>query len=182
MPNFQSFKSFKSFKSFQTFHYPRIAVLLAALLSTGVTWAASSASSASSAASESIGSSSTSLEKSSTSSSTNNQVAQGTYTVIETVAVADNPALLQLQLQQREDASNKLMLKVPRETIERAQIQTGSLVDVAHRPYGLAFSTASDSAASASASTSVEAKPFFLVLHDDWYKELHTRPVTLVTL
>lgn len=147
------------------FHYPRIAVLLAVLLSTGATWAASSASSASSAASDSIGSSSTSLEKSSTSSSTNNnKVAQGTYTVVETVAIADNPDWLQLQL---ERDGNQLLLKLPRQAAERAHIQTGSLVDVAHRPYGLAFSTVT------------EAKPFFLVLHDDWYQELRTRPVTL---
>lgn len=156
-----------------TFHYPRIAVIFAALLSiaAGSAVAASSASSASSAVSDSIGSSSTSLEKSSNSSSNNKEVAQGTYTVIEAVALADDPTMLQLQLQpqlQSERESSKLSLKLPRETAERAGIAAGSFVHVAHRPYGLAFSTGT-----------TEATPFFLVLNDDWYQELRSRPVIL---
>ena len=152
-----------------TFHYPRIAVVCSVLLSlaAGYAVAASSASSASSAASDSVGSASTSLEKSSTSSSNNKEVAQGTYTVIETVALADDPTMLQIQLQsEREDS--KFSLKLPRETADRAGIAAGSLVQVAHRPYGLAFSTGT-----------TEATPFFLVLNDDWYQELRSRPVIL---
>ena len=155
-----------------TFHYPRnhgITVICAALLSfaAGSAVAASSASSASSAVSDSIGSSSTSLEKSSNSSSNNKEVAQGTYTVVEIVALADDPSALQLQLQMEREG-HQLTLKLPRQTAERAGITAGSLVHVAHRPYGLAFSTGT-----------TEATPFFLVLKDDWHQELHSHPVIL---
>ena len=61
---------------------------------------ADSTSSASSAASGSVGSSSASLETSSDSSSSSTQrVAQGPYTVVDMVAVAHAPELVQLKLQ-----------------------------------------------------------------------------------
>ena len=156
----------------KTFHYPRITIICAALLSlftltapSGSAWAASSASSASSAVSDSIGSSSTSLERSSKSSSDDRRVAQGTYTVIETVALADEPTMLELQLQRE---SQQLRLKLPRAAAERAGIVVGSMVHVAHRPYGTAFSAGA-----------TETAPFFLVLDDDWYQELRTHAVVL---
>lgn len=160
---------------------PRALPLIAALALTLITVPAraDSTSSASSASSASVGSSSTSIEKSSNSSSTKDRVAQGHYTIIEMAAVAEQPDLLRLRLQAlaavpglepAPGVAREFVLLLPRPAAERAQLATGQTISAAHRPYGLAL---------AALNTAGEASPFFLVLDDDWYRELESRPVVI---
>jgi hypothetical protein len=130
---------------------------------------ADSTSSASSASSTSVGSSSASIEKSSNSSSAKDRVAQGPYTIVEAMAVAEQPDMLRLRLQAvaQPDASEFFLL-LPRQTFERQQLAAGQTISAEHRAYGLAFATL-DAAGSTS--------PFFLVLDDDWFRELESRPI-----
>lgn len=128
---------------------------------------ADSTSSASSTASASVGSSSTSLETSSNSSTGKRQVAQGTYTLVDMVAVADKPDLMRLRLQgNAAEQTPEFFLLVPRLVVQQAQLTTGQTVQAEQRSYGMAFSAAGTS-------------PFFLVLDDAVHRELESRPVTI---
>lgn len=127
---------------------------------------ADSTSSASSAASTSVGSSSTSLETSSNSSTGKKQVAQGAYTLVDMVALADKPDMLRLRmLGQGPGQTAEFSLLMPRETAERAQLVAGQTLHALARTYGVAFA-ASDT-----------ASPFFLVLDDAVYREVDSRPL-----
>lgn len=126
-------------------------------------------SSASSAASESIGSSSTSIEKSSDSSSPKDKFAQGQYKVIAMAEMARRPNMIRVRLQAL-TREHEFFLILPRQAAERGQLAAGEIVEVAQRPYGLAFT---------SVNTTADASPFFLVLDDDWQRELKSRPVVL---
>lgn len=117
---------------------------------------ADSTSSASSASSTSIGS-----------SSNKERVAQGQYTILEMTALAQQPDTVRLRLQALADASEFFPL-LPRAATERAQLATGQVVSAEHRPYGLAFATVGATAGQT---------PFFLVLDDDWFRELESRPI-----
>lgn len=141
---------------------------------------ADSTSSAASSTSASLGSSSTSLGKSSDgSSSSKDKVAQGPYTLVEMVALADQPDQVQLRLapvapvapvaaaNTGTPAPTGFTLTLPRETAERARLAVGQVITAEHRPYGLAFATGG-------AGTQA---PFYLVLDDAWYRELASRPV-----
>ena len=148
------------------------ALTLLALALTSPAALADSTSSASSASSTSIGSSSASIEKSSNSSSTKDKVAQGPYTVVEMVALADRPDMLRVRLQAQAPAAepaSAFFLLLPRQAAERGQLAVGQVVSAEHRPYGLAFATV--------ATADKAATPFFLVLDDAWFGELESRPL-----
>lgn len=164
-------------------------------LSAPMAWA-DSTSSASSAASGSVGSSSASLETSSDSSSSSTQrVAQGPYTVVDIVAVAHAPELVQLKLQAQAmpvtgqpidtvtSGTGRLgaatagtdtvalatfTLRLPRHTAEQAQLAVGHTVLAQHRPYGLALATPTGQG---------QARPFFLVMDGDGERDLAIRAV-----
>lgn len=149
------------------------ATALALALATGAALA-DSTSSAASSTSASLGSSSTSLGKSSDgSSSSKDKVAQGPYTLVEMVALADQPDRVQLRLAPvvaappGTPAPAGFTLTLPRETAERARLAVGQVITAEHRPYGLAFATG----------TAGQQAPFYLVLDDAWYRELASRPV-----
>ena len=154
-------------------HARPAATALALALATGAALA-DSTSSAASSTSASLGSSSTSLGKSSDgSSSSKDKVAQGPYTLVEMVALADQPDQVQLRLapvaaaNTGTPAPTGFTLTLPRETAERARLAVGQVITAEHRPYGLAFATGA---------TGAQA-PFYLVLDDAWYRELASRPV-----
>jgi len=128
---------------------------------------ADSTSSASSASSTSIGSSSASSEKSSNSSSTKDRVAQGQYTVVEITEVAEQTDMVRLRMQ-AVGGTAEVVLLLPRAATERAQLGTGQIVSAEHRPYGLALATVDATTATV---------PFFLILDDDWFRELESRPI-----
>nr|WP_326532475.1 hypothetical protein [Rhodoferax sp.] len=139
---------------------------------------ADSTSSASSASFTSLGSSSASIGKSSDSSnsSSKDKVAQGQYTVTEVAELADQPTMLRVRLQpQAADTDTTAMartfdLVLPRQAAEQVQLAVGQTIAAEHRPYGLAFAAVAESG---------KENPFFLVLDDDWYRELQSRPVVI---
>lgn len=133
--------------------------------------AESFASSASSAGSASSGSASDSLNTSSK-SSTGTKTADGDYRVIEVAELADRPGMLQLRLQGTAAGGQvrEFTLRLPRQALEPRGISAGDIVNVRNRDYGLEF--ARDDGHEG-------REPFFLVLSDDWHRELEPRPVTL---
>jgi hypothetical protein len=143
------------------------AVLLgiAALPATAGSLSASSAAGGSSASSAS----STSLETSSDSSSKATGVAEGPYRVIEVATVAGRPGTVRLKLQALAAplADTGLFLHVPQPVVERNRLGVGDTVTARHRPYGIEFARLDADRA------------FFLLLDDDWARELPSHPVLL---
>ncbi len=142
------------------------AAALTFALTAAPAWA-DSTSSASSASSTSIGSSSASSEKSSNSTSTKDRVAQGQYTIVEMTKVAEQTDMVRLRMQAVAGTAEVLLL-LPRAATERAQLGAGHIVSAAHRPYGVALATVD---------TTNAIVPFFLILDDDWFRELESRPI-----
>lgn len=133
------------------------------------------ASSASSAGSASLGSLSTSIGESSDASSGKREVADGDYRVIEVAELAERPAMLRLTLraaQPQPAGLAEFRLELPREALARRGLAVGDLVQARQRPYGLEF-------AHAPAAGTPLREAFFLVLADDWHRELDPRAVKL---
>ncbi len=148
-----------------------VLALAAALLAVAAGPAAQAASSAASSASDSlttsVGSLSGSIQQSSTSSA--RTVAEGDYRVERVAAVAERPGQVRLTLQPvgatPADAGFDLLL--PAEALARTAVAAGGTVTAVQRPYGVEFA---------------EGRPrtaFFLVLSDDWHRELRSTPVGL---
>lgn len=133
--------------------------------------AESFASSASSAGSASSGSVSDSIKGSSDSSSKEKKVAEGQYRVMDVADLAEvpgRPAMMRLTLRATEaGASREFFLDLPRQALAARPLATGDLVQAKLRPYGFEF--ARDDTREA----------FFLVLTDDWHRELDSHVVTL---
>jgi len=133
--------------------------------------ASSAGSSASSASSASSGSVSDSLTNSSRSSGGTQTTADGDYRVIDVAEPAGSPGMLQLTLRATApDAEHEFSLKLPRRALAPRGIAAGDVVQVRNHDYGLEFARADGAAA---------REPFFLVLYDDWQRELAARPVAL---
>ena len=142
--------------------------------STLLCWAAvmpamaeSVASSASSAGSASIGSVSDSFGRSSDSSSRNRDVAEGEYKVVDVAAVAQRPGTARMTLQalaeRGEDGAFDLYL--PQQVVEQNRLAQGQVITAQRRPYGMEFARAES------------RQTFFLVLEDNWYRELQAKAV-----
>ena len=133
----------------------------------GPALAASSASSASSdGSSASVGSLSTSIEKSSNSSKADT-VAEGDYRIVD-VAVADKqPGKMRLTLRALNPADGEWVLTLPQEAVAQARLVAGGVVTARQHAYGVQFAAGAPREA------------FFLVLQDAWYEELRTKAVTL---
>ena len=128
-----------------------------------------SASSATSSASNAIGSASESIERSSTTSSGGTHTAQGDYTLVEVAVLAERPGQVRLTLQalNRPGTAGELVLNLPEQTVATAALTTGQQITARQRPYGVEFTLGS------------AQQPFFLVLNDEWYRELSANAVTL---
>jgi hypothetical protein len=150
-----------------------IALALAALLLGAAALPAMAASSTASAASDSlttsVGSASGSIQKSSDSSSTDNKVADGDYKIIDVATLAERPGTLRMKLQAVADrgADGEFFLYLPQPAFEQSRLAQGDIVSARQRPYGLEFAHGQTRQA------------FFLVLSDDWYRELNTTAVVL---
>lgn len=139
--------------------------------------AASSASSASSdSASTSVGSLSTSVQNSSQSSTGDNKVADGAYRVIEVAEAPARAGTVRLKLHALANEANQapqgeFFLYMPQEAYDQSRLGQGSVVTARARAYGLEFAhlNARDKG----------TKPFFLVLADEWFRELQTKIVRL---
>ncbi|KAB8044698.1 hypothetical protein [Janthinobacterium aquaticum] len=123
-------------------------------------------SSASSAGSASSGSVSDSLNGSSNSSSRDNKVANGPYRIIDIAAVAGRDGMTRLTLQ-TDAGKQPVLLDLPQVALDKQQLAQGDMIYAQNRAYGIEFSRNDTRAA------------FFLVLADDWYGELATRPVSM---
>jgi hypothetical protein len=145
-------------------------LLCTAALAPAAAHAESLASSASSASSASVGSLSDSVRGSSDSSkNTAAQVDDGDYRIVEVADVPERAQVLRLKLQAttRDGEGSAFWLDLPRETYAREALAPGRLVSTRARPYGIEFAHADSRAA------------FFLVLADDWMRELDPRAVKL---
>jgi hypothetical protein len=134
--------------------------------------AGSAASSASQSVGFSIGSVSGSLKNASGSSSKAAEVAEADYEVVEVAAVADDADLLRLRLRLSAPAPGpataalpEIELELPRRAVEQGQLAPGRSVSARHRVYGIEFASGEPREA------------FFLVLDDDWYRELRIQAV-----
>lgn len=122
-----------------------------------------------SSASSATSASSASLETSSDSSSKSTEVAEGPYRIIEVATVPQRPGVVRMTLRSAGDGAppREFALVVPQPTFERSGLAAGQIVLALVRPYGLEFADGGT------------RQPFFLVLDDDWVRELPSRPVTL---
>jgi hypothetical protein len=127
------------------------------------------ASSASSAGSASVGSVSDSFRASSNSSSNDNKkTAEGDYRVDAILAVAGRPDRVRLELSPVDRPSKEgFALELPAQALEQARLTAGCVVNARPRPYGVEFALAP------------AGEPFYLVLEDDWYRELAAHRVTI---
>ncbi|HSI56191.1 MAG TPA: hypothetical protein VLA16_01460 [Ideonella sp.] len=135
--------------------------------------ASSAASSASDSSATSVGSLSGSIEKSSNSSSKGTDVSEGDYKIIDVAAVAERPGTVRVQLQPVAATAGEdggFALYLPYDVAERSRLAQGGTVTAQQRAYGLQFSQATLDAG---------RQAFFLVLNDDWYQELQSKPVVL---
>ena len=131
--------------------------------------ASSAASSAVDSLSTSVGSMSGSIQKSSDSSTKANALAEGDYRIVDVAAVPDRPGSVRMKLQALADAGadREFFLYLPQKTFDQAQLAQGRVVTARHRPYGVEFADGETHQA------------FFLVLKDDWFRELQANAVLL---
>ena len=149
------------------------AAITAALFNALPAAAESFASSASSASiTASVGSVSTSFGTSSDSSTKTTAAANGDYQIVAIASAPERPGTLRLTLQGMADgaADNALFLYLPQAVAERAQLAQGGTVTARARPYGTEFTQRTDAHVN---------NAFFLVLADEWYRELQARAVQL---
>ena len=144
-------------------------VVLAALLATPAR-AESFTSSASSAGSASSASVSDSLRGSSDSSSGRRQVADGDYRVIQVADAAGRPGMLRITLR-AVAADDEFALELPAQALAARGLAAGDRVQARNRPYGIEFAHA--------ALPQRPREAFFLVLADDWQREIAPRAVGL---
>jgi hypothetical protein len=144
------------------------AMLVLAAFSLPALAASSAASSASDSLSTSVGSVSNSFRGSSESSDRPARTADGDYRVTE-VAAADEaqPGMLKLTLAPTAGEGEAFALVLPQKAVDAGGLAVGEVVRAQNRPYGVEFANAGTH------------QPFFLVLQDDWYRELGSNPVTL---
>ena len=129
--------------------------------------AESFASSASSAGSASSGSVSDSLNGSSNSSSGNHRVADGNYRIIDIGVTPDRADRTRITMQMDGDKLQRVVLDMPQTTFAQQRLNAGDLMYAQNRVYGVEFGRAD------------KHEPFYLVLDDEWYSELASRPVKL---
>jgi hypothetical protein len=110
-----------------------------------------------------------SLRNSSGSSSKTADVAEGDYRIIDVATVAERPGTVQLKLQALVDrgADGEFFLYLPQQAVDQSGLVKGHIVTARQRPYGVEFAAGETQ------------KAFFLVLGDDWYRELQTNAVVL---
>jgi hypothetical protein len=127
--------------------------------------ASSTASSASSAGSASLRGSSDSISGSSDNSRRDRDVADGDYRVTAVAGIGGRPDMLRLTLEPvagGDDAAG-FRLDLPQRALGDRRLAPGDTISARHRPYGLEFGRGDTRDA------------FFLVLADDWHRDLETR-------
>lgn len=155
----------------RTLHSLAMAVALTCSLAVNVAHADTTLSgSISDSISTFVGSVSTSIKKSSQSSTKDDKTAAGDYKVLEMAALDDQPGMTRLKLQATADhdgARDEFYLLLPQKAVDNGQVREGTIVTAQPRPFGVAFAVGEP------------RQPFFLVMEDQWYRELASRPVVL---
>ncbi|MFM1987702.1 MAG: hypothetical protein RJA99_659 [Pseudomonadota bacterium] len=146
-----------------------VAAVAAAAAMAVPAWAGSLAGSSAAGGSSASSAASESVEGSSNSSARAVAAADGPYRVAELAPVPDRPDVLRLTLQPLAGATGDgpLRLVVPRQAVERGGVAEGGTVLAAQRAYGVAFANG------------VTRREFFLVIAEDWHRELRATPVAL---
>lgn len=139
-----------------------LAIALTCLV--GQAQASSIASSAADAGSSASDSASSTLNASSDSSTNNDKVAEGNYRITDIAQIPNKPTHTRISLRS-EETQQTLTLDLPTTTWQQQKLHLGDNIQAKTQAYGLEFARPEQSA------------PFFLVLHDQWYSELHSRPV-----
>lgn len=133
--------------------------------------ASSAASESSNSVSTSVGESSNSIQRSSQSSSGDDKkkLADGDYRIVEVADAAARPGTVRLTLKPlaADNKDGEVFLYMPQPAFEESRLAQGSVVTARGRSYGTEFS---DTAAK---------RPFFLVLADEWFRDLKTKIVRL---
>jgi hypothetical protein len=124
------------------------------------------ASSASSAGSASSGSVSDSLAGSSNSSNNGKRVADADYRIIQIAATPGHDGRTRVTLL-ADDPQQRIVLDLPQSTFGQQQLAVGDAMYAHNRVYGIEFGRADN------------RQPFYLVLADEWYGELASRPLSL---
>lgn len=124
-------------------------------------------SSASDSLSTSVGQSSKSISGSSDSSK-HQDLAAGDYRVTEVAQAEGRPGMVALRMQPVADqpGAAPFTLTLPAATVDRAALAAGQVVTALARPYGFEFAKADTK------------QPFYLVMQDDWHRELKSRQVS----
>ena len=120
--------------------------------------------------SESVGSISTSIRTSSESVSGETKNAQGPYEVMDVQPVAERPGSVRLALRALQQGAQDIELTLPQQALERGQVVVGSVIEAQPRDFGIAF---------AARDATGQTQAFFLVVHDERYREFATQRVTL---
>jgi hypothetical protein len=96
-------------------------------------------------------------------------MAEGDYRLIEVAVAPDHPGSARMTLQALADPSpeGEFFLYLPQQAVDSSQLAPGHIVTAHDRPYGIEFANGATQQA------------FFLVLTDDWYRELQTNAVAL---
>jgi hypothetical protein len=123
-------------------------------------------SSASSAGSASSGSISDSLNGSSNSSKGDRKVADGEYRIIQIAQTPDRVGRTRVTMQ-ADDPEQRIVLDLPQQTFQQQGLVNGDRMYAQNRVYGIEFGRGDTH------------QPFYLVLADEWYGELASRPVKL---
>ncbi len=153
-----------------TFHKSALAFAAALLFSVGSgAHAGSSATSlAAEGASSAAGSASDSLGTSSNSSSKATGVAAGDYKIVDVAAAPNQPGMVQLKLVAvKQEGAAPVTLTLPEQALNKSGLGQGDVVTASDQTYGLKFANAKTQQA------------FFLVIHDDIYRELASNPISL---
>ena len=134
--------------------------------------ASSAASSVSDSVGTSVGSVSGSLKTSSGSSTKGDGVAAGDYKIIDVAAAPERPGMVRLHLQAQVQADagvaqDDFFLYLPQRALDQSQLALGQQVTAKPRAYGVEFSN------------SQTQQAFYLVLADEWFRELDSKPVLL---
>jgi hypothetical protein len=120
--------------------------------------------------SESVGSVSASIRTSSESVSGDTKTAQGPYEVMDVQPVAERPGSVRLALRALQEGAQDIELTLPQQALERGRIVVGSVIEAQPREFGIAF---------AARDATGQTQAFFLVVHDERYREFATQRVTL---
>jgi hypothetical protein len=130
--------------------------------------------------SASVGSISTSFNASSDASSPGRPLRAGAWRVMEVAAAPGREGYARLALRAEPAAAAadaavaaEAVLFLPQETVARAALTAGQVIHARERSYGLELAKGESTEAAR------RAEAFFLVVADDVFRELQTRPVKL---